>query len=49
MGYFSAKTMLINAFGDNVCFLGIIRVTDNAIYAFRDNSSLSIGIIRVYL
>ena len=49
MGYFSSKTMLIYAFGDNVCFLGIIRVKDNAIYAFRDNSSLSIGIIRVYL
>ena len=40
----------------NICFLwimyafwGIIRVKDNAIYAFRDNSSLSIRIIRVYL
>ena len=39
----------------NICFLGImyafwgiIRVKDNAIYVFRDNSSLSIGIIRVY-
>ena len=35
-------------FGDNVCIMGIIRVKDNAIYEFRDNSSLSIGIIRVY-
>ena len=41
-------------FGDNVCIMGIIRTKDNAIYAFRDefiysdNSSLSIGIIRVY-
>ena len=33
----------------NICFLGIIRVKDNGIYAFRGNSSLSIGIIRVYL
>ena len=36
-------------FEDNVCFLGVIRVKDNAIYAFRDNSSLSIGIILVYM
>ena len=36
-------------FGDNVCIMGIIRVKDNAIYAFMDNLSLSIGIIRVYL
>ena len=35
-------------FGDNVCIMGIIRAKDNAIYAFRDNSSLSIEIIRVY-
>ena len=35
-------------FGYNVCVMGIIRAKDNAIYAFRDNSSLSIGIIRVY-
>ena len=35
-------------FRDNVCIMGIIRAKDNAIYAFRDNSSLSIGIIRVY-
>ena len=35
-------------FGDNVCIMGITRAKDNAIYAFRDNSSLSIGIIRVY-
>ena len=34
-------------FGDNVCIMGIIRAKDNAIYAFRDNSSLSIGIFRV--
>ena len=35
-------------FGDNVCIMGIILAKDNVIYAFRDNSSLSIGIIRVY-
>ena len=35
-------------FGDNVCIIGIIWAKDTAIYAFRDNSSLSIGIIRVY-
>ena len=34
-------------FGDNVCIMGIIRAKDNAIYACRDNLSLSIGIIRV--
>ena len=49
-GYFSSKTMLIYMlFGDNVCIMGILRAKDNAIYAFRDNSRLSIGIIRVYL
>ena len=35
-------------FGDNVCTMGIIRAKDNVIYAFRDNSSLSTGIIWVY-